>query len=215
MTLTSLPLCVLQAEEFDNGLHEDIDMDTLNLLPDNDVFVAYAWRWLDIAETSLDEHDNVGSSESLELTATSDTEEEDEPDQFAEGFITHTVTFKCIGASRDDDHQVALQAASRILKGGQDVPIRLEPEPDNPIDPNAIAFLCLIDRKWNRVGYVVKEALEDVRGAMEGDNILSVKFAWVKFLLCWSQCGPGFYTGINITRKGEWSKAVTYSASTK
>ena len=152
-------------EEFDNGLHEDIDMGTLNLLQ-----VMCLWRMHGdglTLQSGLDEHDNVESHECIEPTTTSDTEEEDELDQFAEGFITHTVTFKCIGASRDESHQVALQAASRILKGGQDVPIRLQHEPDNPIDPSAIACLCLTDEKGNRVGYVVKEAV-DVNGQWMG-----------------------------------------------
>ena len=44
----------------------------------------------------------------------------------------------------------------------------------------------------------MKEALSDVHDALNNNRILSVKFSWVKFLLCWSHCGPGFYAGIDI-----------------
>ena len=57
------------------------------------------------------------------------------------------------------------------------------------------------------MGYVVQEVLAEVHDAIE---IISVKFSWVKFRLCWSRCrcGPGFYAGVNISKKGSWSRAV-------
>ena len=50
------------------------------------------------------------------------------------------MTFKCIGATRDDNHREALQAAAKDNKEGKDVPVRLQLEPDNPLDSDAIAF---------------------------------------------------------------------------
>ena len=89
-----------------------------------------------------------------------------------------------------------LATVSKLLREG-DVPVRLTPEPTNEVDARAIAFQCQIDKKWKRIGYVVKEALDSVHLAMEEQKIVRVKFAWAKYisnmdtlktrLLCWNR----------------------------
>lgn len=140
--------------------------------------------------------------------------EHDELDEF-DRERSHTVTFKCIGANRDSSQQNALRVAAENIRAGLNIPVRLNPEPDNPADSNAIAFQCFVQEKWQRVGYVVREALPYVHDAMRDNVILSVEFGWVRYLLCWSRCGPGFYAGINISKQGEWSRTVVRAASTK
>jgi hypothetical protein len=68
---------------------------------------------------------------------------------------------------------------------------------------------------WCRIGYIVREVLDEVHEAITNGHILWVRFAWVKFLLHWTRSGPGFYAGINIVRLGEWSDKCVRSASTK
>ena len=102
------------------------------------------------------------------------SQSEDEPDPFDSGFVTHTITFKCIGASRDDKQQETLQAAAKCIKEGKEVPIRLQPEPDNPVDCNAIAFWCCVHNDWSRVDYVVQEALPEVHDAIQNNSLSEI-----------------------------------------
>ena len=37
-----------------------------------------------------------------------------------------------------------------------------EPEPNNQYDSKAIAFVCNIDEKWQRIGYIVRKSLDHV-----------------------------------------------------
>ena len=115
-----------------------------------------------------------------------------------------TVTFKCIGASRELHSQEPLAAAKRKLEKGEAVPVRIIPEPNNPYDLNAIAFQCEVDDSWVTIGYIVHEILHHVHAAIESKSIVSVKFKWIKYIVMWSLSGPGFYAGINITCKGVW-----------
>lgn len=63
----------------------------------------------------------------------------------------------------------------------------------------AISVLYTQEESGKELGmYVVKEALTEVRESLEGE--IDVNFAWVKFLLCWSHSGPGYYAGINIAK---------------
>lgn len=181
------------------------------------MFVVYEWGWLDVEQMYQNNDSEIyDDSDDGDNSADGDDSDDGDDDQDdSDSFVTHTITFKCIGASRETSYQTALQAALECINEGKDVPVKLIPEPDNPKDSRAIAFHCFVGEKWRRIGYIVKEALQDVHDALKNNQILSVKFAWVKFLLCWSQCGPGFYAGIDISRKGNWPTNIMRCASTK
>ena len=53
--------------------------------------------------------------------------------------MTHTVSFKCIGVTRDKGIQKLLEYIAENLSV-EETPVRLNPEPNNPYDNNAIAF---------------------------------------------------------------------------
>ena len=79
------------------------------------------WTWL-----SDDDDDDGGDENRLS---------DDDPES-DDNVVTHTVTFKCIGANKDQNYQIALQRASDIIANGctEDVPVRLTKEPNNPKD---------------------------------------------------------------------------------
>ena len=106
------------------------------------------------------------------------------------GFTSHTVTFKCMRTTKDSDHQATLHAASGLLREGSDVQVLFRPEPDNP-DANTIAFDCLIGSDSKRSGYVLQDILMEVHEAITKENIISVKIAWIKYLVLEEQ-----WTGI-------------------
>ena len=76
------------------------------------------------------------------------------------------MTFKCIGANCSPNYQATLKKASELLREGDNVPVKLVPELDNPMDSKAIAFKCQIGEKWFTIGYVVSEALDHVHKEM-------------------------------------------------
>ena len=115
----------------------------------------------------------------------------------------HAITFKCIGTTHHPDAQEALAIVAAIMKRGDEVPVRIKKEPENQYDSKAITFQCKLEDKWIRIGYIAKEALEYVHKEMDNDNIRSVKFEWVKYLVTWSRSGPGFYAGITIALNGK------------
>ena len=142
--------------------------------------------------------------------------ESDEADTSAvETVVMETVTFKCIGATHDSKGQEMLAKSKILLDQHKHVPVIIEPEPDNQYDSKAIAFKCRVDEKWHRIGYVVKEALEDVHSALSQKLVVDVFFKWTKYLVIWMRSGPGYYAGINITKNGKWSPQVHRCASTR
>ena len=63
---------------------------------------------------------------------------------------SHTVTFKCIGASRSVDYQDALKQVAELQKNGIETPVNIFCETINPYDARAIAFRCKLKEKWIR-----------------------------------------------------------------
>jgi len=61
--------------------------------------------------------------------------------------------------------------------------VKLHHEPDNPKDTNIIAFMCKVEDDWERIGYIVKEALDDVHKAINANKIILVSFQWIKKII--------------------------------
>lgn len=53
--------------------------------------------------------------------------------------------------------QSTLKKVRECIQNKEDVDVTLQPEPDNVYDPRAIAFVCRVDGRWQRIGYIVKE----------------------------------------------------------
>ena len=185
--------------------------------PPHGVLIVWKWEWTAVEESESEEEDDSHEQHNPHLH--SDSEHSDSETETNSPDIrpppTHTVTFKCIGPVHDTNAQALLIRVSQILRGGGGVDVHVSPEPDNPYDSQAIAFQCHIDRKWQRIGYVVRECLSHVHEAIQEKRLLSVKFSWAKYLACWARSGPGFYAGIDLTVSGNWHRDVIKSQSTK
>ena len=190
----------------------------LHLVPQG-ALVIWESEWQDddtdidhISESSAEDVGHCHHNPHIQSDPESDSEEETD---FQLPSQTHTVTFKCIGTTHDLNSQEVLRSVNTLLGSGEEVPVKIVPEPDNQYDSKAIAFQCKVDGKWHRIGYIVREALDNVHRALMQKKIISVKFAWVKYLVIWMRSGPGYYAGINIAIDGEWSQEVCRCASTR
>ena len=127
--------------------------------------------------------------------------------------LTHSLVFKCIGSTKVPHYQDALLKAAHLIDEGKTVPIRVRPEPDNPVDSKAIAFECNLESEWKIIGYIVREALDAVHDALNKHTITEIKVDWIKYIVHWSRSGPGWYAGVRITKEGKWPKEAIRCAS--
>lgn len=177
------------------------------------VFVMWKWSWMDVSE--LDAKGSDKESDKVEEADNPDSGNEDELDKsIASSLVSHSVTFKCMGANKVVRSQEVLTESAQKLKKGEYVELRLRKEPSNPKDSRAIAFDCKHNNKWELIGYVVREALEDVHHAIENNLIVSVQFDWIRYITHWSRSGPAWYCGVKITKQGEWPSAIVRCGST-
>lgn len=187
-------------------------MSKYKLHKDHDsVFVVWKWAWLEDAgasDTNVDsDHDNSGHDNCLNpssddpLNPDNDNEVEVIPP-----IVNHSIVFKCIGSLKEHHYQEILAQVAQKMDNGETVPVKIEKEPNNPCDSHAIAFMCKIGDKWERIGYILREAVETVHEAINNKEILDVHFDWVKYIVFFRD--RGWYAGITITRQGEWPRSV-------
>ena len=124
------------------------------------------------------------------------------------------MVFKCIGSNKDTNSQEVLRQVAQKRENGDVVEVKLRPEPTNPVDSRAIAFVCYHNGVWQRIGYVVKECTDAVHSALARNLIVTVEFSWVKYIVHWSRSGPGWYAGIKIVKMGSWPADVVRAGST-
>ena len=75
-------------------------------------------------------------------------------------------------------HRV-LEGIADKLRNKEVVIVRVNAEPDNPFDCNAVAFQTPVNDKWMNIGYVVREAAPHVAHAIANNLIVSCEFSWV------------------------------------
>lgn len=164
------------------------------------------WQWNEWADDKGSEQDETHEPDLNESLSTASDLDEEEPE-------LSIVTFKCIGVTRDSSYQNCLKTVSELLQARITVPVKVVPEPNNPFDSHALAFQCLVDNKWQVIGYLIKELCDIVHEALANDNIVSTRFSWIKYKAIRTS-GPGYYAAIDITRKGNWPPIVHRSANT-
>lgn len=172
------------------------------------VLVIWEWEWFsEEFESSSDERTDV-----TVIPETPPPEREISDDAISEALVSpsiHTAMFNCIGCTREVEYHVFHNFAPWEKLWNQTYartwqPIWLH---------NTIAFVCRVDEKWQKIGYAIKEVLGDLHNAIESNTIIDVSIEWIKYkyVIYWQTLG--WYAGINITRKGEWSNTFLHSQS--
>ena len=128
------------------------------MLPLHGVTVLWDWEWTHDQDGDGD-ISGEGDPESQEQNnpylhsdVESDRDSQSE-DEFSIPTQTHTVKFS---STHDINGQEVLFNSSKLR---DDVQTKLQPQPTPQYDSRAIAFLCYIDDKWQKVSYVVKECV--------------------------------------------------------
>ena len=193
----------------------EIDTNKLHL-PPNGLTIIWKWIPLDRGNDGEDSSEDSSSGSSIDGDVTSETDQDydSQPEDSQDASRCHRLKFKCIGSKKEQRYQDALRSAQDIIRRGHTVPVSLFKEPSNPRDSKAIAFKCQLDGKWQTIGYVISELLDEVHHAMDTAKINSVEFAWISFISDW-RSGPGYFSGIYIEKRGQWSDLAKRKASTR
>lgn len=126
-------------------------MSQYKLYERNHVFVIWRWTWKEQSDTSGSDSEKSSAGEDSHqrdapaVNTSSSNPDSSDSDDDAIPPITHSVVFKCIGSLKELRYQEILPVVAKKIKQGETVPVRIQKEPDNPVDSRAIAFECRLN----------------------------------------------------------------------
>ena len=163
---------ILQENEF----RKSVDSDGCD-----QVFIKREWEWLEDDNNSECQQSEGDQEESnLDATCADNDSDEDEDEIPA---ITHSVTFKYIGCTKELYYQETLALVKQKINKGENVQVKLQKELDNAFDANTIVFMCNANGNWKRIGYVGSEALPDINDALLKNKIVKGYFDFSLYTL--------------------------------
>ncbi len=80
-----------------------------------------------------------------------------------------------------------------------DVRVKVEPEPNNEKDKNAVAVYVEYGFDWKRIGYIASELTPHVHQAINLGDLVRSEFGHIKLRVHWMRPGPGCIKILKIT----------------
>lgn len=142
------------------------------------------------------------------ITIQHTTEAEHESDDLVdvESGVMHTLLFKVLGVCHSVERQKTLERAYQLLyEYNRPVFSKLEKEPDNVYDSNAIAVYVMTDDSYDKVGYIASELTQFVHPYL---NTPDFNVSVEKVTFCTKYLLVGFYLTISLSKKGLWHNEV-------
>ena len=174
---TTLRLCVghkyaffITKEEFRRSI--DISGPDLYTPFGNDLFVM--WQWT-VIQSEPGDSETEGVAEREDECSSSSDELDNARNSPTNKENLYSIVFKCIGSTKEDQYQETLAGMALKKRSGEQLEVRIHSEPLNPFDSRAIAVQCFYNDKWERVGYLVRDVLEEVHQAFEEKKLCEVE----------------------------------------
>lgn len=119
---------------------------------------------------------------------------------------THCLPFKVLGTCYSGSRQKALEEGYEYMyEYNRRVFVKLEAEPENQHDKNAVAVYIMSTDDYEKVGYIASELTKYIHAPLK-QSLLEVSVKQIRFRTTYLLMG--FYLTINITKKGAWDSTV-------
>jgi hypothetical protein len=147
-------------------------------------------------------------SRDLQANLPTTSESDDNPtDELGE---PHCLPFKVLGSAYDTSRQNALEEAYEYLYDyNRPVFVKLEAEPENKHDKNAIGVYVMTGDWYNNVGYIPSELTKYLHPLL-GRKDLDISIKRIRF--CTTYLKIGFYLTIEITKNSPWPNEVVQAS---
>ena len=135
------------------------------------------------------------------------TEHVSEEGDSGEDTVLRTLPFKVIGVTHKLERQKHLETAFiKMNEENVTIKAKIQPEPDNMYDANAIAVLIDYGLGYKQVGYISQDLTKFVHSVLNRGRLQHASVNNVTFRTTWAKAG--FYMTLQLTSKGEWPAPV-------
>ena len=153
--------------------------------------------------------DLLACEDNLEET---DSESDDDLHEANDAFTKVTVEeedieyFPVVGSNWEDRYQDGLQKCFEMQAKRQKVEVRVEHEPDNISDCNALKFEVLFNGHWFMMGYCGVKKIPKLKRALFHHQVISLELSHLRRIWYPAVCDFRFAAGVNILKLGQWGK---------
>ena len=124
-----------------------------------------------------------------------------------DALVLHTLPFKVMGVAHKVERQNHLELAFKKRdKENIVIHAKIEPEPDNMFDANAIRVLIDYGFGFKHVGYIAQELTKFIHPVIKQRRLQHTSVYDIKFRTAWAK--TGYYLTLQLTSKGEWPSQV-------
>ena len=125
-------------------------------------------------------------------------------DSNEENMVLHAERFKLRGSTFHDVFQLALRKCQQKRANKEKISCKLQVQPANIKDENAIVAQAYLDDTWQSLGYIPKEKIPKLTRAMLAKEVQEVKLENI-FRIFVADCHQHKYVGhIVIIKKRRW-----------
>ena len=119
--------------------------------------------------------------------------------------------FAVVGSNWEKRYQDGLQKCYDIKVKKQKVNLRVEHEPDNIADCNALKFEVLCDGQWHIIGYCGVKKIPKLKRALHHNQVVSLELCNLRRIWYPPISEFRFVAGVNIVKIGKWEKDDPYN----
>ena len=125
-------------------------------------------------------------------------------DSSEEDVVLHAERFKLRGSTFHNGFQLALKKCQQKWANKEEIACKLQVQPVNIKDENAIVAQAYLDERWQSLGYIPKEKIPKVTKAMMAEEVQEVKLEHV-FRVFVGDCKQHKYIGhIVVIKRRRW-----------
>lgn len=105
-----------------------------------------------------------------------------------------------VGSNWEDRYQEGLQKCFEMQAKRQKVEVRVEHEPDNISDCNALKFEVLFNGHWFIIGYCGVKKIPKLKRALFHHQVISLELSHLRRIWYPAVCDFRFAAGVNILK---------------
>ena len=136
------------------------------------------------------------------------SEQENQEEQHQQQTVEY---FAVVGSNWEKRYQDGLPKCYDIKVKKQKVNLRVEHEPDNIADCNALKFEVLCDGQWHIIGYCGVKKIPKLKRALHHNQVVSLELCNLRRIWYPPISEFRFVAGVNIVKTGKWEKDDPYN----
>jgi hypothetical protein len=162
-------------------------------------------------ENEMEEIQQLTEMLDVEDTESGEYEDDESEDESTDGNTEFDVNmypekFVVVGSWQEERYQGALAICMWRRSANKELELKVEHEPDNVRDTNALKFLVFHNEKWHIIGYCGVNKIPKLKCALQQNEIQSIRLDSLKRTYAYRERKLLYSASLLIVKHGPWDR---------